>query len=177
MSLHHLGISHFPILHRQFSSPTHDSFNSNPSPDLTQDNKDIVIERLNDLVLRLSKPTSSSLDDRTVTALHSQVDRIEVLIRGAENGKIPDHRDADDTRSPAPLSVGGEDAFWGPLSPARQVGMWLPQPRSPVPDRAIMTAADELASRLAATINELRVRREESDVRVVWTARNSALIS
>jgi hypothetical protein len=69
MSVHY-GITHFPVLHRQFSSPTSRSFlESSPSEDLTQDNKDVLLDRLDDLILRLSK--DNSLENSSVTAIHS----------------------------------------------------------------------------------------------------------
>jgi hypothetical protein len=169
MSLNYIGISHFPVLHRQFSSPTA-TVSLDPSPipsqDLTQDNKDVLLERLNDLVLRLSK--DRSVEDSTISAIHTGVDRIELLLKAREKGG---HK--------KPPSVGNdvrEDTFWAPLSPTRNVMMRFPD--SPISrhavtreatistERAIEIAksAEELASRVSATVVDLQVRREESDV-------------
>jgi hypothetical protein len=173
MSLQYLGISHFPVLHRQFSSPTSRSFSdSSPGQDLTQDSKDVLIERLNDLVLRLS--TTNELEDGAVTAVHSQVDKIESIVRGEERQQRPSH-----SRSGSGISRTKEDdPFWGPATPTQNVKMRLPDmsfpPRRPArhasvasPAKAIelAQAAEDLASKLAVTIEELQNRKEESDVR------------
>lgn len=193
MSLQYIGISHFPVLHRQFSSPTSTIFaepSPTPSQDLTQDNKDVLIERLNDLVVRLSK--DSSVEDGVVSAIHTGVDRIELLLKNREKGA---HK-----KSPSP----GSDTFWGPITPTRNVRMRFPEspssrysltreasfansefngreqlPGSPTSHRQSITheatmsaeraieiakSAEDLASKLSATVAELQVRREESDV-------------
>ncbi|KAH8811763.1 hypothetical protein F5884DRAFT_855099 [Xylogone sp. PMI_703] len=193
MSLHYLGIAHFPILHQQFS-PTRpkSTIEKSPAQSLTEDSKDVLIERLNDLASRL---TDSSLDDSIVTAIHGDVDHIERLLRGK------------DKRSPSPLqaniSVDGDarsstderrierDPFWAPLTPTRSISMHLPsrrdssisishsisQLRQPTPDfeehrqhdekemenmRKIASSATTLVSRLTNTITELQERREET---------------
>jgi len=175
MSLHQLGIAHFPVLHRQFSSsigkgPSESSQNQ----DITQDNKDVLIERLNDLVARLSK--NSPLEDSTVTAIHSGVDQIELLMRGREPPpkaaqSISDGFDAEQSKE------NGEDIFWGPsMSPTRNIRLQLPDKASDsahsphhgpqmTSSRAIEIAkvAEHLSLKLAATMSELRVRKEESD--------------
>ena len=189
--MNHIGISHFPVLHRQFSSPTSIVFSEPPTPnqDLTQDNKDVLIERLNDLVSRLS--LDSSVEDGIVSAIHGGVDRIEALLKNREKAA---HK-----KSP---SIGNE-IFGGPLTPTQNLRMHFPETQSPrlsitreesfagsfngleqlnrsptshrqsvsreAPmgaKRAIEVAksAEELASKLAVTVAELQVRREESDV-------------
>jgi hypothetical protein len=176
MSLHHLGIAHFPVLHRQFSSsigkgPPESSQNQ----DITQDNKDILIERLNDLVALLSQ--NSRLEDSTVTAIHSGVDQIELLMRGREPPSkaaqsVSDGVDAKQSNE------NGEDIFWGPsMSPIRNIRLRLSDKASNsshsphhcprmTSSRAIEIAkvAEDLSLKLAATMSELRVRKEESDV-------------
>jgi hypothetical protein len=169
MSLHHLGIAHFPVLRRQLLSPTTSTFpDSASSHDLTQDNKDVLLERLNDLVLRLSK--DDSLEDTTVTAIHSEVDRIEGHIRVRRRQRIED------------VAAREEDTYWGPLSPSRGVRMRLPNSTGSSPRHSILResssqitlsqaaevakVAEELASQLTATVGELQTRKEESDVRL-----------
>jgi hypothetical protein len=162
------------VLHRQFSSPTSSVFvESLASQDLAQDNKDVLIERLNDLVVRLSK--DGSLEDSAVSAIHTGVDQIELLMKSKEKGS---HRKSPSVGSETRVQKGsGEDIFWGSLSPTRSVRMRFPDsPTSPhhsvhhVPpmnaQRAIELAkeAEELASRLSTTVAELQVRKEESDV-------------
>ena len=173
MSLQYIGISHFPVLHRQFSSPTSAVFlESPPSQDLTQDNKDVLIERLNDLVLRLSK--DSSLEDSIVSAIHTGVDQIELLMKKEKRS----HKKPPSVSSDIKISKGsGEDTFWGPLTPTRSVRMRFPEsptsPRHSVHREAQMTTqrvielakeAEELASRLSTTVVELQARKIESDV-------------
>jgi hypothetical protein len=172
MSLQYLGISHFPVLHRQFSPPTKGAFSdSSPSQqDITQDSKDVLIERLNDLALRLS--TAKDLEDGAVTAIHSQVDKIEKILRGEEKHKKPGH-----SRSGSELSK--EDIFWGPATPKQSLKMRLPDvsPRSQRPPLSrsfqevssakaieLAQAAEDLASRMTVTLEEFQKRKEESDV-------------
>jgi hypothetical protein len=174
MSLQYLGISHFPVLHRQFSSPTKGAFSdSSPSQqDLTQDSKDVLIERLNDLVLRLS--TAQELEDGAVTAVHSQVDRIEMILRGEEKHKQPNH-----SRSGSGIPVPKDDPFWGPATPTQSMKMRLPntstggqrpplhrnlQQVSSAKAKEMAQAAEDLASRMAVTLEEFQRRKEESDV-------------
>jgi hypothetical protein len=190
MSLNYIGISHFPVLNRQISSPTTTVFSEPPTPsqDLTQDSKEVLIERLNDLVARLS----SDIEDSIVSEIHRGVHRIELLLK--KNKEKGTHKKS--------LSVGSE-TFGGPLTPTRNLRMHFPESPSPRPsitreaslaasfkgpdqlndsptshrqsvnrestmsaERAIEVAksAEELASKLLATVAELQVRREESDV-------------
>jgi hypothetical protein len=174
MSLQYLGISHFPVLHRQFSSPASTGLSdSSPSQDLTQDSKDVLIERLNDLVLRLS--TTNVLEDSAVTAVHSQVDKIELLLKGEEKHQKPSH-----SRSGSGLSKSQEDdPFWGPATPTHNIKMRLPDASigsqrpslhrnlqmSPAKAIELAHAAEDLASKLSVTVEELQCRKEESDVR------------
>ena len=172
-----IGISNFPVLHRQLSSPTSTILlESSSSQDITQDNKDVLIERLNDLVLRLSK--DSSIEDSIISAIHSGVDRIELLMKDREKAN---QKKYPQLSSESKHSRGNsEDIFWGsPLTPTRNVRMRFPdsptsphhsfhrQPRMST-DRAIEIAksAEDLSSKLLATVRELQVRREESDVRL-----------
>lgn len=172
MSLQYLGISHFPVLHRQFSSPTRGAFSDSfPShQDITQDSKDVLIERLNDLALRLS--TAKDLEDSAVTAIHSQVDKIEKILRGEENHKKPGHSRSDSEPSK-------EDIFWGPATPTQSLKRRLPdmsrmnqrpplsrnfQELSSAKVNELAQAAEDLASRMSVTLEEFQRRKEESDV-------------
>jgi hypothetical protein len=172
MSLQYLGISHFPVLHRQFSSPTKGVFSdSSPSQqDITQDSKDVLIERLNDLALRLS--SAKELEDGAVTAIHSQVDRIEMILRGEEKHKKLSH-----SRSGSRVSK--EDPFWGPATPTQNMKMRLPDASignqrpplrrdlrelSPTKANELAREAEDLASRMSFTLEEFQRRKEESDV-------------
>lgn len=179
MSLNYLGIAHFPVLHRQFSSPTTQAFSeSSPDQDITQDNKDVLIERLNDMVSRLSR--STTLENSAVTAIHSEVDRIETIMRGREKPKkhlILENHGLEMSQSKS----NGDEHFWRqPLTPTRNFNMSLSGsvPNSPhlphhppqmSPSRAIeiAKAAEELSTRLATTVSELQTRKEESDVSIL----------
>jgi len=167
-----LGISHFPALQRQLSSPpTSTAFmESSPTPshDLTQDNKDVLIERLNDLVLRLSK--DNSVEDSTVSAIHTEVDRIEALLKESDG----QHKKSPSAGSD--IRTSGEDNFRAPLTPTRSLRMRFPDPpptRRSVVHEAPMSSeyaieiaksAEELALKLSVTVAELQLRREEADV-------------
>jgi len=175
MSFGRLGIAHFPVLHRQLS-PTSADFPVSPSiqDDITQDNKDILIERLNDLVQRLSKD-GASIGDKAVTNIHHMVDGIETLMR--EKPKTP-KMDESDIDSEEGTTKEVEDK-WGalPRTPAQSVRMCLPESwKSAHPSVSlrenidiskvakIAKEAEELATQLSKTVAELQIRREESDV-------------
>ncbi|KAG4430464.1 hypothetical protein IFR05_014053 [Cadophora sp. M221] len=164
---YYLGISHFPVLHRQLTSPTCDKFQEPPDEDFTEDSKDVLIDRLSDLVLRLSKV--SSLKDGAVSAIHKEVDKIEILVKGVEKTNSP--------RTQMSRKISGlsnDEDFWGPPTPTQNIKMRLPvlsqnsSPRivfEPPPSKAVEVAkaAEELSSKLSSTVAQLQVRKEESD--------------
>lgn len=165
----HLGIAHFPVLHRQLTSPTSKTFREvSSNEDLTQDSKDILVDRLNDLILQLSN--TNSLEDGAVSTIHSQVDKIEQLIR-RQNGHTPH-------QSPRYLEASREeDTFWGPATPTQNLKMRLPisqissysavakEPQmSTAKAGQVAKAAEDLASKMAITFAEMQKRKEESDV-------------
>lgn len=174
MSLQFLGISHFPVLHRQFSSPTsRRHLESSPEDNLAQDNKDVLIERLNDLVARLSR--DRSLENSTVTAIHSQVEQIEVLMPSTQGSQTPTRTSTELVGNPNILN--DNDLLWGLRSPTHKMNMRLPDisgppPRYSLPEMTpakateLARAAEDLASQLSATLVELQARKEESDVSV-----------
>lgn len=163
MSLQRLG-----MLHRQFSSPSKASPEIPTNEDLTQDSKDVLIERLNDLILQLSE--TNFLEDGAVTNIHSQVDKIERLIR-RQDWHTPQH-------SPGQLAPPREDdTLWGPPTPTHSIKMRLPRSSSVSESPfftepkintskadAVAKAAEDLASKMATTVAELQKRKEESDV-------------
>lgn len=171
MSFHYPG-----LLHRQFSSPTTPSFKeSSPDEDLTQDSKDVLIDRLNDLVLRVSE--EKSLEEGAVTAIHKEVDLIEVLMRG----KSPKASRSGSRNSISQyLGVGGkeDEAFWGPPTPTRNSQRRLPDSwtrshhktasqSSDIPISKALelaSAADTLAEQLSNALLEIQARKEESTV-------------
>ena len=159
------------MLHRQFSSASIPLSESSPSQDLTEDSKDVLLERLNDLVLRLS--TSHDIEDGTVTDIHSQVDRIERLLKGEDK-----HQKSSHSRTGSDILRTKEDEFfWRPATPTHSMKMRLPDmsrgsPRpilrrnlqiSPAKAIELAHSAEDLASRLVFTVEELQRRKEESD--------------
>lgn len=185
MSLHFLGIRDFPILHRQFSSPTIKlteipTSSQDPVPgkdqDLARDSKDVLIQRLNDLSYHLIN--SAELEDEVVTALHVDVDRMEEASRRSR-GVTPESSFKDDRSIGTPRTF-DEDTFWGPFSPSRKPTMRFPDSPSQnslvrprlhrvqemYPDKAILlaTQAKELTEALEGMMEELKARKEETDV-------------
>lgn len=163
----HLGIAHSPVLHRQFTSPTSKTLQDfSANEDLTQDSKDILIDRLNDLILQLTK--TNTLQDGAVSTIHSQVDKIEHLLRGHTSHQNPVY-------SEPPRE---DDRFWGPATPTKNLKMRLPMSpkldpsplfqspqKTTVQAELVAKAAEDLAIKMAATVAELQKRKEESDVR------------
>ncbi|KAI1506518.1 hypothetical protein F5X99DRAFT_364501 [Biscogniauxia marginata] len=85
LRMHPLGMSPFSPLNRQFSSP----FVTATSPprsvsgeldqeDLTQDSKDVLIQRLNDLAARLNH--QDLMTEGNVLSLHTKVDEMESVL-------------------------------------------------------------------------------------------------
>lgn len=177
MSFGRLGIAHSPVLHRQFSSPTSSRYqeSSSDQDNLTQDNKDVLVERLNDLVQRLSEE-GSAVDDKAVTNIHHLVDGIETLMREKPKA-LP--VDESDNESESEDTTGPERLLSPPLprNPIQHMRMRLPDiwttPQPPVPPQQevnvsktveIAKEAEELALQLTKTLGELQIRKEESDV-------------
>jgi len=176
MSLHYLGMSHFPVLHRQFSSPTAASFHeSSPGQALIQDSKDVLIDRLNDFAVRLSK---DNFEDHTVSEFHRRMDEMELFMRGEEKTLKSVRIENDGYLHPATPSDNGEETLWGSLSPTQSVRMRLPRSPKPRKLRArhvdsemtifrvneISKQAEQLVSQLTTVVTELQLRKEESDV-------------
>ena len=145
---------------------------------MTQDSRDVLVERLNDLVLRLSK--TNCLNDSTITSIHSEVDKIELVVHEAEKGqKLKSVYNEFQEESPSYSKE--NDPFWAPPTPAQNIKLSLPNSPKRVKTRSVPSqakvkeitaarvdniaqAAEELVSNLSAAINELQFRREESDV-------------
>lgn len=127
MSLNCLGLSH------QLSSPITETHciselpeaSSSSNQDILQDRKDVLVERLNDLLARLSD--ENDLDDDDVSLVHTGVDRIESVLRIRAKGKprrssMAGERNIE-VSSPSERS---EDSFWEPSTPTRSFSMHLP---------------------------------------------------
>lgn len=186
MSLHFLGIRDFPVLHRQFSSPTGKTFDSSTSnKEISGDSKDVLVQRLNDLALRLM--TEGNLKDDDITALHIDVDRMERLMRKSSGTHLGES--FHDGRSPVVTAASRdheEDYFWGPFSPNRNVKMRFPttplttshsnlqealdiSPEetfelSPKKAAILTQEAESLREQLSTTLTELQARKEETNV-------------
>lgn len=165
-------------LSSQFSSPTSPRFPQSPttnptslvSPhdDITEDNKSILIERLNDLVQRLSQ--DNSIDNDTVTKIHRDVDYIERVVNTAANHSRPPS-----------VGLGIDDMIDGGRN-ANQEAVWAPKKaiQLQMPKRRqrekreegmssdaasrIAQEAEDLAVQLSNSVAELQKRKEESDV-------------
>jgi len=176
MSFGRLGIAHIPVVHRQFSSPTNSRYAESLSSqdDVTQDNKDVLLERLNDLMQRLTK-NGPSIEDKAVTNMHHLVDGIETLMR--EKPQAPNLDDLDTGSESGNTSEQG--SLWAPSlprSPIQNIRLRLPdsgrEPPTSAPKQEmtaskateIAKAAEELAVQLAKTAMELQIRKDESDV-------------
>ena len=68
-------------------SDERDSFDETQREDLTQDSKDVLIDRLNDLVKQLSN--DGSIRDATIDLLHAKADEMERAISGGEQNTTP----------------------------------------------------------------------------------------
>jgi hypothetical protein len=147
------------------------------TPDLVLDSKLALIKRLYDVVFRISNEQSSHLDRNAVAAIHSEVDRIEVLVKGGERLPARDEDRVGFQDLQAPTSP-RYDALSSQLAPTQEAQMPVDDapihpPRLSLQQAPTMTisraieianAAEELASQLAASVEEFEKRREESDV-------------
>jgi hypothetical protein len=150
---------------------------SEPRQDGPLDKKNALIERLNKVIVGLSENDSiTSLSDNTVEAINSEVDRIESLLGNDERNVTHDEDEKDFKDLETFMSI-GDDASRSSSTSIKQ----LQQPSRPVslvanpatclePDITglqalkIANEAEQLASRLTASIQELQKRREEYDV-------------
>ncbi|QSZ32824.1 hypothetical protein DSL72_002404 [Monilinia vaccinii-corymbosi] len=152
---------------------------SDPSNQDSQDNKDVLLQRLNDLVVRLSHDDA---EDAAITALHKKADEMETLLR-VEYAMDLDAKASHRKAKPPPPGRDSNELFWGrPLAPARN--SYLRRPSSPSPrarnssyDRTVVavakaaeiaTSAEELNVRLAQAVGELQASRIESDKILAW---------
>jgi hypothetical protein len=176
MNLHqHLG---FSMLHRQFSLPLSPAISDicssagrRSSDQDAEDNKDVLIQRLNDLLAKLSH---DDVEDSAITELHRKTDEMETLLKVEQASSSPSEVDE---KSQSPLRRDSEDLFWArPLTPTSN---FLRRPRTPLhrphslPRKSRMTisraaevaeSVDELDSRLVKVITDLQVTRAESNV-------------
>lgn len=195
MSLHSLGMSplsplrHSPILHRvvktRLSSVDRDS-----EQDLSQDNRDVLVQRLNDLVSRLSG--GGELLGDGVTNLHVRVDEMEQILRQSSSPKAQGHRR--DTSSISSIQGGPPPMSSGHPSPVQQIARLSGVPLSDtnsaaVPPRLLQNGTEEASQKrrshfgdpsdharrvlrdaeqlhgaLTGVVMNLKARQEEQDV-------------
>lgn len=145
------------------ASPTVPSNSSNQD---SQDNKDVLLQRLNDLVVRLSHDDA---EDDAITALHKKTDEMETLLR-VEYSMDLDPKVSHTKVKPPPPRRDSNDVFWGrPLNTRRE--SYLRRSTSPPPisrsssyNRGVVavakaaeiaTSAEALNVRLARAVGEL----------------------
>lgn len=92
LSLHSLGMSplspmrHSPVLHRTAKPPQYPAaVDQDSQQDLSQDNRDVLVQRLNDLVSRLSG--NGGLLGDGIANLHARVDEMEQILRQSSSPK------------------------------------------------------------------------------------------
>src|SRR6266513_3024242 len=76
MSLHFLGIAHFPVLHSQLGSPT-STFSSFMRDDQSSNSKDVLLQKINDPSANILNLT---LNQQAVAAFCRKVDEMEKLV-------------------------------------------------------------------------------------------------
>lgn len=151
------------------------AFTNEPRQDLPLNNKDALIKRLNDVVLSLSKDPGTGLNDSTLTAIYSEVDHIEHLLNNEE--KRPESNEGQDPEDLQTATNAEENLLQSSpalIKESRMSTETTPHSPNPPPwpapsmtiSRAleIANAAEELASQLTSSIEELQKRREESEV-------------
>jgi hypothetical protein len=212
MSLHYVGMSMpFSPWRRQFpsqlagSSPgaandcaadaddelsdEEDGGSDSPLADnLTQDSKDVLVDRLNDLVQRLSG--GGGLHDAKISALHAKVDQMETALAGVD--KIAAARQSRRHRSQQPVKLGSpmtrsktqDESFWAlPRPPSWLVGTFSDIATSAIGQQAepsqggtttmtpsetadkIRADAEKLCAELNGVLANLKARKQESDAR------------
>ncbi|KAH8677373.1 hypothetical protein BX600DRAFT_124056 [Xylariales sp. PMI_506] len=99
LSLHSLGMSPFSPWRRQFSAPYTTSVGALESEaanyddhEVAEDSKDVLIQRLNDLVIRLAD--DDELNQSTVDFMHMKMDEMERILsqKGGSGGRLRTHR-------------------------------------------------------------------------------------
>ncbi|KAI0378314.1 hypothetical protein F5Y04DRAFT_153419 [Hypomontagnella monticulosa] len=127
LSLHSLGMSPFSPARRQFPSPLARSpsylqgseMERSEKDDLVRDSRDVLIQRLNDLVAQISQ--QDHLKEDNINGLHAKVDEMEraITTRNYSSRRTPWR-----TR-PTSLelhdSESEHNSFWGSLTPGRMV--------------------------------------------------------
>jgi len=94
-----------------------DAASASESDDLTQDNRDVLVQRLGDLMKRLTQG-DDHLNDEAITALHRKADEMEGVVLAGKKARSPRKRMALSRR---PVSL---DLDASPLIGAEAAGLW-----------------------------------------------------
>lgn len=152
-----------------------------------RENKDTLIERLDDIVNQLEK---DEFDDATISDIRSKCGEIEQLVRGDRDLNQKDwQRTSLEERaavSTEPANHGQDTPWKTPCTPPRNTNTEVdspeteslafsfsdlahdPQNEAFTNIKHIAEEAGALVSNLTAALAELKIRREESEVRIPW---------
>ncbi|KAK8087031.1 hypothetical protein PG994_002005 [Apiospora phragmitis] len=164
MSLHSLGMSplsplrHSPVLHRP-AKPHHPAVDHDSQQDLSQDSRDVLVQRLSDLVSRLSG--DGELLGNGIANLHARVDEMEHILSQSSSPKAQKGHG----RNPSSVdsSHGGASMLSGLPSSV--------QPKSPSPEhlrqmlgrQSCHCSRTKLHEALLGVVANLKARQEEQD--------------
>ncbi|KAI1347785.1 hypothetical protein F5Y01DRAFT_294219 [Xylaria sp. FL0043] len=180
LSPYSLGMSPLSPLRRQFSPPTLAPSSplypqSDPDhEDVAQDSKDVLIQRLNDLVARLSQDRRS-VEDENLHTLHAKVDELENVFDSRAYRAKARHDDKDRSNlsweSPDPTNLLPSDVS-SLASPPRPSLSAKAETDSPAKKTSNLTVAEaeqivaevqDLHKNLEVVISNLRDRQEETE--------------
>ncbi|OWP00548.1 hypothetical protein B2J93_4297 [Marssonina coronariae] len=165
-----LGVSSSSVMQGHFNSPTSKSYPEVSKEGLPQESKDVLVDRLNDLVLRISKV--GVLRGKAISTIHAQVDKIDILVNCVEAIERPNLPSREVLRNGTPPTDFGE-----PSTPTQNLPMSLPiyshasncsstpgaVDKSPKSAAEVAKAAADLASRLSTIVAEFQLRNKESN--------------
>ncbi|CAL3972540.1 unnamed protein product [Diplocarpon coronariae] len=165
-----LGVSSSSVMQGHFNSPTSKSYPEVSKEGLPQESKDVLVDRLNDLVLRISKV--GVLRGKAISTIHAQVDKIDILVNRVEAIERPNLPSREVLRNGTPPTDFGE-----PSTPTQNLPMSLPiyshasncsstpgaVDKSPKSAAEVAKAAADLASRLSTIVAEFQLRNKESN--------------
>ncbi|KAI9738500.1 MAG: hypothetical protein M1818_005397 [Claussenomyces sp. TS43310] len=155
--------------------------------ELADDSKDVLVQRLNDLAVRLA--SEETLNDEDVSALHVDIDRMERVLKRTTHGE--NHSPLSPLRltfnrlSGSPGAHHDDEAFWSVFSPSPTASPQAPGspsklsrpklqkaiefstvPKHKKPSKVITVVAKEadfLHAQLSGAVQELKARKEEVD--------------
>jgi hypothetical protein len=148
---------------------------------LTQDSRDVLLDRLNDLMERLSRPTPGGRvagllhEAEMISELHAKVDEMEELLAGgsiagtqeqpmqggSEHGSWQEEGEQPEETLPAPDHVENVSATKSECAECERTKAQKRQDDEAV--ERVMDEAEQLNTELVAVLERLEQRREESD--------------